>query len=80
MLHGCAQDHGCTDEAIGQLCLEDRLVRRGILCLVQHVSCTVEGLLSLNSPNDNPSTLTQLPSTDKWDESLVSFLMLVTSG
>ena len=49
MLHGCAQDHGCTDEAIGQLCLEDRLVRRGILCLVQHVSCTACFLYSRKS-------------------------------
>ena len=24
---GCAQDHGCTDEAVGQLCREDRLVK-----------------------------------------------------
>ena len=23
---GCAQDHGCTDEAVGQLCREGRLV------------------------------------------------------
>ena len=26
---GCAQDYGCTDEAVGQLCRENRLVRVG---------------------------------------------------
>ena len=50
---GCAQDHSCTNEAIGQLCLESRLVRIGIL-RVQHVSCTVESLLSV--------LITHLPS------------------
>ena len=47
---GCAQDHGCTDEAVGQLCREGRSVKGGggthYVSCTAHVSCTVESLSS----------------------------------